>query len=78
MEIKANEIYTVEEAQSLLKVSRSTMIRLIKKGALQAAKVGSQYRILGRELLHMLSPDLEDQARKLYQKGREWVHEDES
>ncbi len=75
MEIKANEVYTVEEAQSLLKISRSTMLRLIKKGVLHAAKVGVQYRILGRDILHMLSPDLEEKARQVYRKGREWVHE---
>jgi len=77
MEIKAYEVYTVEEAQSLLKISRSTILRLIKKGALHSAKVGVQYRIMGRDILHLLSPELEGQARKLYQKGREWVREDE-
>ena len=71
MEIKQNEVYTVEEAQNLLKISRSTMMRLIKKGAIRAAKVGKQYRILGRELLHMLSPALEDKARDAYQKSRQ-------
>lgn len=76
MQIQHNEVYTVEEAQNLLKVSRSTMMRLIKKGAIRAAKVGKQYRILGQELLHMLSPALENKARNAYKKGREWVYED--
>jgi len=59
MEIKAYEVYTVEEAQSLLKISRSTILRLIKKGALHSAKVGVQYRIMGRDILHLLSPELD-------------------
>ena len=74
MEIKENEVYTPKEAQLLLKVSQSTMIRLMKKGVIRSAKVGKQYRILGKELLRLLSPELEDKVGKLYNKGRNWVH----
>lgn len=56
VEIRENEVYTPEEARLLLKVSSSTMTRLIRRGTIHAAKVGNQYRILGQELLHVLSP----------------------
>lgn len=68
MEIKPNEVYTTAEAEKLLKVSNSTMKRLLKKGLLRANKIGKQYRILGHELLKMLSPELDVKATGLYQK----------
>jgi excisionase family DNA binding protein len=74
MEIKPNEIYTTEEVNALLKVSPSTTMRLIKKGIIRTAKVGKQYRIMGKELLRLLSPELEDKVGKAYSKGRYWVH----
>lgn len=77
MEIKPNEVYTHEETQTLLKVSASTVTRMIKKGLIRAAKVGKQYRILGKELLRVLSPELEDKVGKAYNKGRNWIHEDD-
>lgn len=75
MEIKANEVYTTQEAQQLLKVSASTMMRLIKKDIIRTAKVGKQYRILGKELLRVVSPKLEDKVGKAYGKARRWLHE---
>lgn len=75
MQINENEVYTPEEAKKILKVSSSTMSRLIKHGLIGAAKVGKQYRIMGKEILRMLSPQLEDQVGKLYNKGRRWIHE---
>ena len=75
MEIKANEVYTTQEAQKLLKVSPSTTMRLIKKGVIRAAKVGKQYRIMGKELIRLVSPELEDKVGKIYSKGRHWLHE---
>ncbi|MDD3088323.1 MAG: helix-turn-helix domain-containing protein [Candidatus Omnitrophica bacterium] len=74
MEINPREVYTTEETQKILKISTSTMMRLIKKGIIRAAKVGKQYRILGKELLRLVSPELEDKVGKVYGKGREWVH----
>lgn len=76
MEIKPNEVYTTEEAQKLLKVSPSTTMRLIKKGIIRTAKVGKQYRILGKELLRLVSPKLEDEVGRVYNKGRQWLHKD--
>ena len=67
-EINPNEVYTTEEAQILLKISNSTIKRLLKKGLLRANKIGGSYRILGHELLRALSPDVDQQATNLYQK----------
>ena len=75
MEIKENEVYTHEETQAILKVSSSTVTRMIKKGLIRAAKVGKQYRIMGKELLRVLSPELEDTVGKAYNTARRWVHE---
>lgn len=75
MEIKFNEVYTTQEAQKILKISPSTVMRLIKKGIIRSAKVGKQYRILGKELLRLVSPNLEDKVGKAYNKGRHWLHE---
>ena len=74
MEVNQNEIYTLEEAQTILKVSRSTLLRLIKKGLIKTAKVGRQYRILGQEILYLVSPKLEKEVGKIYNKSRKWVH----
>lgn len=76
MEIKENEVYTHEETQKLLKLSASTVTRMIKKGLIRNAKVGKQYRIMGKELLRLLSPDIEDKVGKIYNKARNWAHED--
>ncbi|MEK7131175.1 MAG: helix-turn-helix domain-containing protein [Patescibacteria group bacterium] len=67
-EINPNEVYTPTETEELLKVSKSTVKRLIKKGLLKTNKIGKQYRILGHELLKMLSPKLDVKATSLYQK----------
>lgn len=67
-EINPNEVYTTAEAEILLKVSNSTIKRLLKKGLLKANKIGKQYRILGHELLSMLSPTIDKKATNLYQK----------
>lgn len=75
MEINENEIYTPQDVQKILKISQSTAMRMLKKGLIRAAKVGKQYRIMGKELLRLVSPELEDKAGKLYNKGRQWVHQ---
>lgn len=75
MEIKENQVYTTEETRELLKISSSTMMRLMKKGLIRGAKVGRQYRILGKEILRVISPKLEDKVGKAYNKARNWVHE---
>lgn len=66
--IQPNEVYTTAETQELLKVSRSTIKRLLKRGAIRAHKLGGQYRILGKEILNAVSPQLERKAEKVYSK----------
>lgn len=65
-EIKPNAVYTTAETQKLLKISNSTIKRLLKKGLIKANKIGGQYRILGKEILHLVSPNLEKSAIKSY------------
>ena len=76
MEIREYEVYTLRETQAILKVSASTVTRMIKKGLLRTARVGSQYRILGKELLRVVSPRLENKVGIAYNKARKWAHED--
>lgn len=66
-EIKENTVYTTAETQELLKISNSTMKRLLKNGLIRANKLGRQYRILGKEILRTISPDVERQAVQSYQ-----------
>ena len=65
-EIKPNQVYTTEEAQEYLKVSNSTIKRMLKNGLIKANKVGGQYRILGKEILRLVSPAVEKKAIKSY------------
>ncbi len=65
-EIKENAVYTTQETQELLKISNSTIKRMLKNGLLKANKVSGQYRILGKEILRLVSPDVEQKAIKSY------------
>lgn len=65
-EIKPNAVYTTEEVEKLLKVSNSTVKRMLKNGILKANKVGKQYRILGLEILKLISPEVEKKAVETY------------
>jgi excisionase family DNA binding protein len=72
-EIKPNAVYTTEETREALRISESTIKRMLKKGLIRANKVGGQYRILGKEILRLVSPDLEHEAEKAYMKVKETV-----
>jgi excisionase family DNA binding protein len=72
-EIKPLAVYTTEETRKALKISDSTIKRLLKKGLLRANKVGGQYRILGKEILRLVSPELEKGAVKEYLKLKKKV-----
>ncbi len=74
-EIKPQNVYTTEEAQRYLKISRSTIKRLLKRGIIRANKVGGRYRIMGAELLRLVSPQVENKARKIYHKIKERTKE---
>ena len=67
-EIEPNQIYTTEETRDFLKISESTIKRLLKKGTLRAYKVGGQYRIWGAEILRLVSPEVEDKVYGVYKK----------
>lgn len=68
--IKQNEVYTTKEARGFLKISESTIKRFLKKGIIRANKIGGRYRILGRELLKLVSPDIEEKSANFYQKAK--------
>lgn len=72
-EINSNEVYTTNEAQKLLKISSSTMKRLLKRGLINANKIGGQYRIMGKEILRVVSPRIERKAVSTYQKIKKKV-----
>lgn len=79
-EIRPNAVYTTSETEALLKISNSTLKRLLKKGILKANKVGKQYRILGLEILKLVSPVAEKKAvdaylglkKKVIEKTSQW------
>ena len=70
-EIKPNKIYTTKEAQNFLKISESTIKRLLKRGIIKAYKVGGTYRIWGDDILNLVSPKVERKIYKVYRKVRE-------
>lgn len=69
--INPNEIYTTEEARDFLKVSESTIKRLLRRGIIKAYKVGGQYRIWGSEILILVSPKMESNVYKVYRRVRD-------
>jgi excisionase family DNA binding protein len=69
-EIESKKIYTPKEARDFLKVSESTMKRMIKNEIIEAYKVSGQYRIWGYEILRLVSPNLGTKVLKTYMKIR--------
>ncbi len=69
-EISPKKVYTTEETRDFLKISESTIKRLLKKGIINAYKVGGQYRIWGSEILRLISPKVESKVYKIYDKAR--------
>jgi excisionase family DNA binding protein len=65
-EISPEKIYTPKEARDFLKISESTMKRMIKSGVIGAYKVSGQYRIWGREILKLVSPEVVTSGEKVY------------
>lgn len=65
-EIIPNEVYTTTETREILKISTSTIKRLLKRKLIRANKIGGQYRILGKEILRLISPEVEKKAIKSY------------
>jgi len=69
--INPNQVYTTKEAQDFLKISTSTIKRLLKKGIIKSYKVGGTYRIWGSEILKLLSPEVESKVYKIYKKVKD-------
>ncbi len=67
-EIKSHQIYTIKETRDFLKVSESTIKRFLKRGIIKANKVGGQYRIWGKEILRLVSPEVESRVFQVYKK----------
>ena len=67
--ISPHNLYTTQEAQDFLKVSKSTLKRYLKKGIIKAYKVGGRYKIWAKDLLRLVSPETEEGV-KLYQKAK--------
>ena len=65
-EINPDAVYTTKEVQGFLKVSERTMKRWLKSGILRANKVGGRYRIMGKEIIRLVSPDAEEVATGWY------------
>lgn len=65
-EIHPSKVYTPKEARDFLKVSESTMKRMLKNGIIEAYKVSGQYRIWGREILRLVSPETVRKGEKVY------------
>ncbi|MEM4655151.1 MAG: helix-turn-helix domain-containing protein [Thermosphaera sp.] len=66
--IDERAVYTPQETIEILKISDSTFRRLVRKGILRAAKIGGQYRVLGRHILELLNPSLPSKVKKVYRK----------
>jgi excisionase family DNA binding protein len=74
-EINPKELYTTKETQDFLKVSSSTMKRMIKNGIIEAHRVGGAWRIWGDDILMMVSPRLEKKVYEVYTKVRDKTRE---
>lgn len=70
-EINPKGVYTPKEARDFLKVSESTMKRMIKNGIITAYKVSGNYRIWGDEILRLVSPTFERKIYNAYKDLRE-------
>lgn len=64
--INPDSLYTTEETRDLLQISDSTMKRWLKKELIKANKIGGRYRILGKEILRLISPEVEKKATVAY------------
>ena len=69
--IEPNKIYTTAETMDFLRISKSTIKRWLKKGIIRANKIGGRYKILGSEILRLISPILEKDTRQAYRDLRD-------
>jgi len=73
--MQPDEVYTTKEVQGFLKVSESTIKRFLKNGIIKAYKIGGRYRILGSEILKLISPEVESGVYKIYKKVKDKTRE---
>ncbi|MDQ7827045.1 MAG: helix-turn-helix domain-containing protein [Candidatus Eremiobacteraeota bacterium] len=59
MEIKETEVYTMDEAAKLLKISKATIQRRIQSGSLHSLKTGRIRRIRGKDLIAFIENAVE-------------------
>ena len=57
LEISPNVYYTPDEAALMLRVPKRAFRKLLESGAAQGVKIGRYWRVLGRDLLQMSSPE---------------------
>lgn len=67
--IQPHMYYTVEEVAQLLRVSRQTVLRLLRSGRTHGVKIGRQWRILGAALLDMSAREEETETSLVH----EWL-----
>jgi len=72
-EIHPNKVYTTEETRKFLRISKSTIKRYLKRRILKANKIGGRYKILGKEILRLISPRAEVKTIILYKKLKQKV-----
>ena len=68
--ISPDKIYTPKETRVFLKISESTMKRMLRDGIIRAYKVSGQYRIWGVEILKLTSPGFRFKIYRFYMKVR--------
>ena len=51
VQLDERSVYTTAETAKILKLSRVTIERQIRRGELKAIRLGKEYRLLGRDLL---------------------------
>jgi len=69
--IEPDKIYNTAETMDFLRISKSTIKRWLKSGIIRANKIGGRYKILGSEILRLISPVLEKDTRQAYRDLKE-------
>ena len=57
--IKEPDVYTVAEVADILRISTSSVTKMIRDGSLTAIKIGSMYRIPRRVVTKIVNPSEE-------------------
>jgi len=60
-DINPNSIYSPEEIASILDIEKVDVVHMIRQGQLRAWKTNGLYRVLGKNLLHLLSGMSDDE-----------------